>query len=289
MESIFYKVLLNDRIKIEPRNLSKEYRAYVLDLLRRRMEGRCTRHGYIKEGSIDVYKVAPGSIELVGLNGSIVFDVHYYAEVCNPLIGNTIKATVTNMNKFGILAEVGGILEIVIAKNSINIQHDAGVDVDSIQIGHQVMVEVIGKKFELNDKKISIVGRLVSGVGGKKRVVQRDVRDPEDDEEEGVDMEGGDDNEEEGDDDEEGENEEGENEKKGGGKGDEEAEADAEEEGDVEADDGDGEEAYVYKAKGNEFFDSDDEDLVDEEYEFYSEEASGFGDGSDAEDEGDVF
>lgn len=268
MDNIFYRVLLSDKVKIEPRYLSKDYRSYVSNKLKGSMEGICTKHGYIKEGSIELYKVAPGNIELIGLNGNIVYDVYYYADICNPLIGNVIKATVTNVNKFGILAEVANILEIIIAKNSVNITHDNGVDLDSVQIGNQVMVEVIGKKFELNDKKISIVGKITTGSSSssKKKVPKEDLAKTgveEDDDAEDIDVVP-----------EVGENE-----------GDEEDEDADAEEGDEDADElellEDGEEEY--QKGGNEFFDSDEE-VEEDAYEFYSdEEGEAEGGGGDAD------
>lgn len=267
MDNIFYRVLLSDKVKIEPRYLSKDYRSYVSNKLKGSMEGICTKHGYIKEGSIELYKVAPGNIELIGLNGNIVYDVYYYADICNPLIGNVIKATVTNVNKFGILAEVANILEIIIAKNSVNITHDNGVDLENIQIGNQVMVEVIGKKFELNDKKISIVGKITTGSGSssKKKVPKEDLVKTgveEDDDAEDIDVVpevgGGDDADA------------------------EEEDEDAEAEEDVEeADELELEDEEEYQKGGNEFFDSDEE-VEEDAYEFYSDE-EGEADGGDVE------
>lgn len=162
MDNIFYRTLLNDKIKIEPKYVTKDFRKHVLQKLKSTMEGVCTKHGYIKEGSVEIYKVSPGNVDLVGLNGYVVFDTYYYADVCNPLVGGVVKATVVNVNKFGILADVMGILEIIIAKSTVSITHDTGVDLDAIKIGDTVMVEIVGKKFELFDKKISVVGRIVS-------------------------------------------------------------------------------------------------------------------------------
>ena len=263
MDNIFYRTLLNDYIKIEPKYLSKDYRKYVLSKLRGKMEGVCTRHGYIRSGTIEIYKIAPGNIELVGLNGNIVFDVHYYADVCNPLIGNIVKATVTNVNKFGILAEVNGILEIIIAKNSVNIQHEHGIDLDKISIADQVIIEVLGKKFELNDKKISIVGKIVPST---TKAPTKKHKEKEETKHDGGDG-GGDDEYVETDivdatvgvvDAVEGEGE---------GDGDND---DSEDEDGVDHIGDDDEEEYTHKG-GNEFFDSDEE-FNDEEYEFYSDE-----------------
>ncbi len=169
MKEIFYRTLLNDKIKIEPKYLSSDYRTSILyNKLKSSVEGVCSRHGYIKENSVEIYKVSPGVVDLIGLNGYIVFDVYYYADVCNPLVGNIIKAKVINVNKFGILAEIEPILEIVIAKNSVNILSDSNIDLEIIAPGDYINVEIIGKKFELNDKKISIIGRVVSNLSDKK-------------------------------------------------------------------------------------------------------------------------
>jgi DNA-directed RNA polymerase subunit E'/Rpb7 len=172
MDTIFFRVLLNDRVKLEPRFLGKNFKDHIIKRLKDSFEGKCSKHGYIKTNSIEVYKIAPGNVELISLNGSIVYDVYYYAEVCNPVVGSIIKSQVTNVNKFGILAEVQPILEIIIAKNSVNIQSDPNINLDVIKPGDMISIEIVGKKFELNDKKISIVGRVV-GNGNKSLVRQK--------------------------------------------------------------------------------------------------------------------
>lgn len=264
--NIFYRVMLNDRVKIEPKYLSKTYRKYVSDRLKTSMEGVCSKHGFIKQGSIDIYKIAPGNIELVGLNGSVVFDVYYHAEVCNPLIGSVVKATVVNMNKFGILAETGGILEIIIARNSVSISHESSAMLDSIQKGQTIMVEIVGKKFELGDKKISIVGRLVSASNEVKQVASKKQsiavaedpveEDPIEDDVQESDQEESDDEEEENLD---------------------ESVVDLEDEEDPE---------ILLQDAGNDFFDSDEETLGgNPDYEFYSDEDNDDSVGSGSEEE----
>lgn len=164
------RVLLSEKIKLEPKYLSKGFKNDIYKKLAAKIEGVCTKHGYTKKGSIEIFKIAPGVIDITSLNGYIVFNVHFYAEVCNPTLGSVVKAKVSNMNKFGILAESGyfdedfkdnvNILEIIVAKNSINIQSE--IELESIELGQEVLVEILGKRYELGDKKISVVGRIVS-------------------------------------------------------------------------------------------------------------------------------
>jgi DNA-directed RNA polymerase subunit E'/Rpb7 len=158
-DNIFMKMLLNDKVKLEPAFLSKRYKEEVLRRLKLRLEGVCSRHGFIKPNSIQLHKVCIGKVELISLNGNVQFDVSFYADICNPLIGSVIKSKVLNVNKFGILAESEGVVEIIVAKNSIGIQSE--IDLNRVRIGDELLIEVVGKKFELNDKKISLIGRVV--------------------------------------------------------------------------------------------------------------------------------
>lgn len=182
---IFVKVLLNDKVKLEPKYLHKNYKQEILKRLQQKLENICTKHGFIKSNSIEIFKIKPGLVELVSLNGFIQYDVYFYAYVCNPLVGSMINCKVTNTNRFGILAETGSILEIIIAKNSVSILSD--VNLDEVKVGDNIVIEVMGKKYELNDKKISIVGRIVKGNSStKKKAVTNNSVTNEDDEESNV-------------------------------------------------------------------------------------------------------
>jgi hypothetical protein len=105
----------------------------------------------------------------VSLNGDIIYNVQFYASVCNPSVGSIVQAKVINTNKFGILAECTillrnenvPILEIIIAKSSID--ENNTVNIENIKPHDLITIEVLGKKYELNDKKISVVGKIMTG------------------------------------------------------------------------------------------------------------------------------
>ena len=52
------------------------------------------------------------------------------------------------------------ILDIIIPIRSVGIISE--VNLDNLQIGNVIKIEVVGKKYQLNDKKISIIGRVIS-------------------------------------------------------------------------------------------------------------------------------
>ena len=188
--NVFNRILCKESIKLEPRCVNKEFKTEVLRRLKQKVEGICTKHGFIKHDTIEIHKITPGVIELISLCGNVVYDVYFYAEVCNPALGTVIQATVSNINRFGILAESGykqgddyiSVIEVIIAKNSVNIQSE--IDLETLKIGDDIRVEILGRKFELGSKKISSIGRVINGgqVGGVKSGDKED-QDDEDEEE----------------------------------------------------------------------------------------------------------
>ena len=200
MESkIFTKVNLVDVVKLAPKFIGPKYHDYVLEKLAEKLEGKCTHHGYIKQKSINVLKMMPGKIEHIALNGYVLYNVSFTAEVCNPLVGSIVRCRVVNANKFGILAEAGffvntehvNVLDIIVAKTSVNMVSD--IDLEKIAIGDEITIEVMGKKYQLNDTKIYIVGRVVVD---EKKVSKKNVPAKQnaiiDDEGEGDDLPEGD-------------------------------------------------------------------------------------------------
>ena len=96
--------------------------------------------------------------------------VQFKALVCNPTNGSVIKCKVVSSNNFGVLCSSGitdenneykAIMDIIVPKNSLNIKSDANVDFDKIVPNQILDVEIVGKKFEINDEKISAVGKIV--------------------------------------------------------------------------------------------------------------------------------
>jgi DNA-directed RNA polymerase subunit E'/Rpb7 len=164
--------LLTEKIRLAPHQIAKNYRDIITDSIKLKTEGLCTRYGFVRPGSVDIFKISPGSMRMVSLNGDVIYMVQFKADVCNPVVGITIKATIKNTNKFGILAETSikvlddtgkatsiPVIETVITKQGVGIA--GNVDLDKLKIGDIINVEILAKKFELNDKKISVVGKVV--------------------------------------------------------------------------------------------------------------------------------
>ena len=83
------------------------------------------------------------------------YNVQYEAQICNPIKDMNIQCKIKNINQLGIMAEVD-CLTIVVAKQYI----DESRSLDSFSIGQDINISIVGSRFDLNDKYITIIGRL---------------------------------------------------------------------------------------------------------------------------------
>lgn len=191
-QDIFIREVLVDKVKVKPQMLGNNINQILNAILTRKYAGVCSHHGFIRPNSIEVIKHSVGNLLSVSFNGDVLYSVCFKADVCNPMIGSKVFAKIINMNKFGILAETGitfngkvmPILEIIVAKQTVNM--NSMINLDTLNIGDIVTVEILGKKYELTDTKISVVGRIVAK-GNHQEVIHEEDVDKNVDELEGPD------------------------------------------------------------------------------------------------------
>ena len=185
MDTLFVPIRFSTYVQLPPNELDEAIDARIYQKLRTAYEGQCSRFGYIQPGSTVVVKRSCGNFMKPHFNGHTRFNVMCKAKVCNPVQGTIVKAMVRNKNQLGILAESIlqiddadpiPILDIIIPRRSAGISSQ--VDIDTIEIGSWINVEVIGKRYQMKDTKISIIGRIVKDAAitiPEDEVVDEDV------------------------------------------------------------------------------------------------------------------
>ena len=164
---MFVPVRFKTQVQLKPSELDHRFEDHILYKLQTQYEGLCSRYGYIKPGSVKIAERSLGQLVKAHFNGHIRFEVYVIADVCNPVEGTVIPATVKNKNQMGILAEsairienvLTPVLDIIIPKRTAGISSE--IPLDGLEIGDVIQVEILGKRYQLNDKKISIIGRGV--------------------------------------------------------------------------------------------------------------------------------
>ncbi len=163
INELFTPIKFTTNIYLKPHELNMDYDTIFLKKIKKNLEGLCSKHGYIKKGSIKIIKKSIGRIIKDHFNGNLLYNVQCIGEICNPINGLISKCIVKNKNSMGLLAEGyydnEPILDIIIPKITATIKSE--LNLDEINIGDEIFIEICGVKLLLYDHKISIIGKAI--------------------------------------------------------------------------------------------------------------------------------
>jgi hypothetical protein len=170
--------------------LSNSFDEIIKTKMKESLEGVCSRFGYIKPGSLQIIKRSIGLFGKQHFNGYIKFELLCKGEACNPPQGLVVEAIVKNKNALGLLAEssmfINGekipVLDIIVPKKSNGISSE--IDLDEVQTGDSIFVMVMGKRYQLNDTNISIIGRAVKQPQSQSQI--KNAQNLDEDAEQGI-------------------------------------------------------------------------------------------------------
>jgi DNA-directed RNA polymerase subunit E'/Rpb7 len=158
IQSVYSRCLITRKIVLPITTIGKNLKENIEENIKSNFEGKCVVEGYIKPNSSKIITYSSGSIER---GNNVLFEVVFECDVCLPVEGMIISCVVKNITKAGIRAEsandVPSPVVVFIAKD----HHYSVSYFSEIQEGDKVTIRVIGQRFELNDKFISIIGELI--------------------------------------------------------------------------------------------------------------------------------
>lgn len=158
LQTIYSRCLLTRKIVLPITYIGKNLNEVIEDYIHNNFEGKCVVEGYVKPNSTKIIRYSSGIIER---GNNIVFEVVFECDICFPVEGMLISCTVKNVVKAGVRAEsandVPSPVVVFVAKD----HHFDNRQFNDIQVGDVITVRVIGQRFELNDKYVSIIGELV--------------------------------------------------------------------------------------------------------------------------------
>ncbi len=167
MENIYFNTLIKKNVVVEPKYLTTQIDDYILNVLKRKYEGKCIHEGYIKEDTIVIEKKSAGLLYGSHFTGEITYTVLFQAEVCNPVAGNVIEFNIESKNPMCLRGTLGP-MEIVIPKEMADNPAELKI-LNSYQIGDKIKVEVIKSRYFPNSKNIRVIGKVISLESSKNK------------------------------------------------------------------------------------------------------------------------
>ena len=152
----YSKALLNRNVQLPIVNIGADLSTTLERKIASSIEGKCIAEGFVKPGTTKVMSHSSGTIQ----GGVVCFEVCFECKVCYPVQGMKISCVAKNITKAGIRADTSedpDPLVIFVARD----HHNKMPYFSQVNEGAEIEVKVIGQRFELNDKYISIIAELV--------------------------------------------------------------------------------------------------------------------------------
>lgn len=158
LSDIYSKSVLTEKCVLSINEVGQNIKQLLESKMKKELEGKCSKDGFIKNDSINVISYSSGKI----LNGSkIIFEVVYEALIAYPVEGMLIETHVDIITKAGIKGSIPNTdpspIIIFISRDQFN--NDDYFS--NIKENETITVRVIGQRFELNDPFISVIGEGV--------------------------------------------------------------------------------------------------------------------------------
>jgi len=164
--SPYKNIKQHTRISLEPYHMNSDIRNNMKLVLKKEIEKKCNKNGYIDE----VYKILEFSDGIMipeNLNGSAIYNIAYHCRLCIP-VENSIIIAYIKMISTDLIVAINGPLFVFIPKNYIDTNiwdiPDGYVNKKTQQklaVGTFTKIQIIDKRINQGDTQIKIMGKLL--------------------------------------------------------------------------------------------------------------------------------
>ena len=159
-----------EKVYITPTDLQKDIGSVdeiILNKLKIRLEQRCSPHGFVLPGTLELLTRSAGMVDSGRFSGDWAFLVKAKGHVLNPPEGSVVQVEVLKNNKMGIYAVYENAIRLMVPRDL----HLGDEEFDQLKVGEMIKVEIQKSRFQLHDPFIVSVGIYRGHAGAPDRVV----------------------------------------------------------------------------------------------------------------------
>lgn len=138
----------------------KDLQTHLMQRVSAQVSGRCIAEGFVKPGSCIIRSHTIG----VFMGGNVSFNLEIECMVCCPHEGTVMQCIAKTVTQAGIRAHARMDPSPVVVYISREFESDTSQNraMNSVKPGDCIAIRILGKRFELNDKHVTVIGECVS-------------------------------------------------------------------------------------------------------------------------------
>ena len=157
--------IFEEKVAISPGDLRPEITSFddiLLGKVKKLLEGKCSKHGYVIPDSLELLSRSMGSAEKGRFTSDFLYYLKVLGKVYNPPDGLQVEGEVIRKNKMGLYVIIKDAIRIMVPRDL----HIGNEEFDSIEIGDKIVIEIKESRFQVNDTHILSIGEFVGMVSG---------------------------------------------------------------------------------------------------------------------------
>lgn len=154
---IYHTRILSENIQLMPKTLnSYDLDKVILDILKKKVEGKCISDGFIKLDSVEIVSRSLGCMENHVFNGSVSYFIKYKAEICSPVMGQIIECYVDTNDETNSVCYVGDEATSPVEIYLFRENYVGNAEYASLRQGDRVAIRVQKTQVEFGNDKILV-------------------------------------------------------------------------------------------------------------------------------------
>jgi hypothetical protein len=161
-------VVFEEKVALTPQDLRgsvTNFKDILLTKLKGKLENRCSRHGFVKPGSLEILSKSMGYAEKGRFTSDFLYHIKAQGKVLFPPEGAQVQGTVIRKNKMGLYLVIEDAIKVMVPRDL----HIGNEQFDEVEMGDTVLVEIKKSRFQVNDRFILSIGMFVNRIGGAAR------------------------------------------------------------------------------------------------------------------------
>ena len=160
--SIYRVTKLRENIYLTPKDINKSINEIILNKLKKKVEGKCIKEGFIRKDSVKILSRSLGVMNNSNFESGVHHTVVFTAEVCSLNNGQIIEAEVENIDKSQVICYIGNTSDSPVEIYMFKHHHVGNSEFAALKKGDIVKIKISCSKYDFNDKQIVAIGLFES-------------------------------------------------------------------------------------------------------------------------------
>lgn len=166
--------VFQEKVSISPTDLHSDITNFddiLLSKLKKKMEGKCSKHGYVIPGSLELLSRSMGVVEKGRATADFMYYLKAQGKVYNPPDGLIVEGTITLKNKMGCYVIIDDAVRIMIPRDL----HIGNEEFDELEINERIQIQIKKSQYRSNATHILSIGQFLGKIGSTTAAAEDEV------------------------------------------------------------------------------------------------------------------